>query len=64
MNALVSDPTLFPSELSLKPSNSLAPTCQQTINSIIVDHFMWDYRRDHDEEMNAIPFHKIRCIYY
>lgn len=36
------------------------------INSIIIDHYLWDYRRDHadDPKMADIPFHKIRCIYY
>ncbi|XP_013412543.1 queuosine salvage protein-like isoform X1 [Lingula anatina] len=35
-----------------------------TVNSILIDHFLWDYRREHAEEMNSIPIHKIRCIYY
>lgn len=36
------------------------------LNSIIVDHYLWDYRRNHadDAKMADIPFHKIRCIYY
>ncbi|KAK3587552.1 hypothetical protein CHS0354_004839 [Potamilus streckersoni] len=34
------------------------------MNSILIDHFLWDYRREHAEEMKDIPFHKIRCIYY
>ncbi|XP_060062961.1 queuosine 5'-phosphate N-glycosylase/hydrolase-like [Ylistrum balloti] len=43
-----------------------AETKDSHINSIIIDHYLWDYRRDHadDPKMATIPFHKIRCIYY
>ncbi|OWF56555.1 UPF0553 protein C9orf64 homolog [Mizuhopecten yessoensis] len=43
-----------------------AETQDAHINSIIIDHYLWDYRRDHadDPKMANIPFHKIRCIYY
>jgi len=34
------------------------------INSIMIDHFLWDYRRDHVKECDEFPFHKVRCIYY
>ncbi|KAF7397634.1 hypothetical protein HZH68_008856 [Vespula germanica] len=34
------------------------------INSTLIDHFLWDYRRQHAEELESIPFHKTRCIYY
>lgn len=36
------------------------------VNSILIDHFLWDFRRKHAEEilqMN-IPFHKTLSIYY
>ena len=33
-------------------------------NSILVDHFLWDYRRKHVDELDHIPYHKIRTIYY
>jgi len=33
-------------------------------NSILVDHFLWDYRRAHREAMDAFPFHKTLSIYY
>ncbi|XP_031786919.1 queuosine salvage protein isoform X1 [Nasonia vitripennis] len=33
-------------------------------NSILVDHFLWDYRRKHVEELEHIPFHKVRTIFY
>nr|CAD7403361.1 unnamed protein product [Timema poppensis] len=35
-----------------------------SINSILIDHFLWDYRRQHAEQLETIPFHKTRCIYY
>ncbi|XP_025108209.1 LOW QUALITY PROTEIN: queuosine salvage protein-like [Pomacea canaliculata] len=34
------------------------------MNAILIDHYLWDYRRDHAAEMADIPFHKVRCIYY
>lgn len=37
---------------------------ESDINSTLIDHFLWDYRRQHAEELESIPFHKTRCIYY
>ena len=34
------------------------------VNSVLIDHFLWDYRRAHNDEMKDLPFHRIRCIYY
>ncbi|XP_029048201.1 queuosine salvage protein [Osmia bicornis bicornis] len=34
------------------------------INAILIDHFLWDYRRIHAAQLESIPFHKTRCIYY
>ncbi|KAG8228450.1 hypothetical protein J437_LFUL009101 [Ladona fulva] len=34
------------------------------LNDAEVDHFLWNYRRDYAEELEKIPFHKSRCIYY
>ncbi|XP_074136270.1 queuosine 5'-phosphate N-glycosylase/hydrolase [Sminthopsis crassicaudata] len=34
------------------------------INSILLDYYLWDYARDHREDMKGIPFHRTRCIYY
>lgn len=34
------------------------------ITSILLDYFLWDYARDHREDMKEIPFHRTRCIYY
>lgn len=34
------------------------------MNSILIDHYLWDFRREHADEMRDIPFHRIRCIYY
>lgn len=36
------------------------------INSTLIDHFLWDFRRKHAEEIlkMEIPFHKTLCIYY
>lgn len=34
------------------------------INSILLDHWAWDYRRAHAKELEYIPFHKTFSIYY
>lgn len=34
------------------------------VNSILLDHFLWDYRRRHAKELEYIPFHKTIGIYY
>ena len=35
------------------------------VNDILVDYFIWNYRRDYAEEIEAfLPCHKIRCIFY
>jgi len=34
------------------------------VNSILVDQFLWGYRRQHAEVMKSIPYHKVRSIYY
>lgn len=39
-------------------------TASGEINSILLDYYLWDYARDHREDMKGIPFHRTRCIYY
>uniref|UniRef100_R4GD64 Queuosine 5'-phosphate N-glycosylase/hydrolase n=2 Tax=Anolis carolinensis TaxID=28377 RepID=R4GD64_ANOCA len=34
------------------------------INPVLLDYYLWDYARDHREDMAGIPFHRVRCIYY
>lgn len=34
------------------------------VNSILLDHFLWDYRRKHAKELDYIPFHKTLSVYY
>lgn len=34
------------------------------VNSILIDHFLWDYRRKYAKELEYIPFHQTVCIYY
>lgn len=38
--------------------------CQ--VNSILIDHFLWDFRRKNAKDIEAkkLPFHKTYCIYY
>ncbi|KAF7265937.1 hypothetical protein GWI33_020678 [Rhynchophorus ferrugineus] len=39
---------------------------KQKINSILIDHFLWDFRRKHAQKIleKGLPFHKVYCIYY
>ena len=34
------------------------------VNSILVDQYLWGYRREHAETMKSIPYHKVRSIFY
>lgn len=34
------------------------------VNSILLDHFLWDYRRRFEGEREWVPFHKTISIYY
>lgn len=34
------------------------------VNSILLDHFLWDYRRRFAQELEHIPFHKTISVYY
>jgi len=38
----------------------------KTVNAILIDHFLWDFRRKHAKEISKkkLPFHKTFCIYY
>ncbi|XP_043792103.1 queuosine salvage protein isoform X2 [Apis laboriosa] len=37
---------------------------KSNINSVLIDHFLWNYRREHEVELEIVPYHKTRCIYY
>lgn len=39
---------------------------EEKINSILIDHFLWDFRRKHAKEVarKRLPFHKTFSIYY
>jgi hypothetical protein len=34
------------------------------VNSILVDVFLWEYRREHSKLMEAYPYHRVRSMYY
>lgn len=36
----------------------------KNVNSILIDHFLWDYRRANNSSLNHIPFHKTLSIFY
>ncbi|CAL1536126.1 unnamed protein product [Lymnaea stagnalis] len=35
-----------------------------TVNAVLIDHYLWDTRRELASEMEDIPFHRCRGIYY
>lgn len=39
---------------------------REKINSILIDHFLWDFRRKHAQDIleKGLPFHKTYSIYY
>lgn len=39
-------------------------SCTKHVNSILIDHFLWDYRRAHAEMLTYVPFHKTYSVYY
>lgn len=52
-------------ELVLKELKAKHPDIPTTkVNSILLDHFLWDYRRKHAAQLEYIPFHKTLSIYY
>lgn len=45
-------------------ANSYPDVSTKHINSILLDHFLWDYRREFAKELEYIPFHRTISIYY
>lgn len=39
---------------------------KETVNSILIDHFLWDFRRKNNKEIveRNLPFHKTFSVYY
>lgn len=48
--------------LELLEERGEKPQCE--INSILLDYHLWDYARDHRDDLSAVPFHRTRCVYY
>jgi hypothetical protein len=52
-------------ELVLKEIETNRPHIStKNFNSIVLDHFLWDYRRKHAKYLEYIPFHKTISVYY
>ncbi|OWA52830.1 UPF0553 protein C9orf64 [Hypsibius exemplaris] len=62
--------TIHVSELLKNELNRLIKTAganapdQPEVNAIVLDHYLWDYRQLHNDDMKHTPYHKVRCIYY
>lgn len=52
-------------ELVLEDLNKSHPEVStKNVNSILIDHFLWDYRRANNSSLDHIPFHKTLSIFY
>jgi hypothetical protein len=51
-------------QLMLELANNHPDISTKFINSIFLDHFLWDYRRKYAKELAYIPFHKTYSVYY
>lgn len=50
--------------IKLHPTTVQFEDTSLTVNSAMIDYFLWEYRRRFAKELAAIPYHKVRCIYY
>ncbi|ESO09264.1 hypothetical protein HELRODRAFT_73484 [Helobdella robusta] len=39
-------------------------TTNLKVNSIIIDHYLWDMRREKAKELESVPYHRTESIYY
>lgn len=56
--------TIHACELVKEELKKRMQSSSDTINSVLVDYCLWDYRRRHENEVARTPFHRVRCIYY
>ncbi|ESO85215.1 hypothetical protein LOTGIDRAFT_195975 [Lottia gigantea] len=60
--------SIWATELIVEETRKLLTADSETkgveMNAILVDHYLWDYRREKADEMRVIPYHKTRCIFY
>uniref|UniRef100_T1JJ82 Queuosine 5'-phosphate N-glycosylase/hydrolase n=1 Tax=Strigamia maritima TaxID=126957 RepID=T1JJ82_STRMM len=54
---------LLKEEIKEKLSSNNA-TKNIKVNSALIDFFLWDYQQKHRRDVQKVPFHKVRCIYY
>lgn len=50
--------------LKLLNEKSASKEVTDVLNSITLDFYLWDFARGHRKEMEHLPFHRTRCIYY
>lgn len=47
--------------------NNLNYPCERNnvfCNSVLIDHYLWDYRRKNESQLLSIPFHKTLSMFY
>ncbi|KAJ2661474.1 hypothetical protein IWW48_002341 [Coemansia sp. RSA 1200] len=38
--------------------------CGVRVNAVLIDFYLWDYAKDHPDEMQTIPIHLTRSVFY
>ena len=49
-------------DLVVEKVKTLDADCK--VNAVLVDYFLWGFRRERAEEMVKFPFHKTRSVFY
>ena len=49
-------------DLVVKKIKTMDADCK--VNAVLVDYFLWGFRRELAEEMKKFPFHKTRSVFY
>jgi len=34
------------------------------LNAIVIDYYLWNFAKEHQQEMRHVPIHKTRSVYY
>lgn len=51
-------------DLIVERITTASPECKGKVNAMLVDYFLWGFRREKADEMNKFPYHKTRSVYY
>lgn len=46
-----------------KKEQHLTPQ-KEPLNAVVIDYYLWDFAKKHSKELETIPIHKTRTIFY